>query len=40
VSRVLRQNGLPAPTFVAADQNLLAAATAEGFVVDNPLLHP
>ena len=40
VSRVLGQNGLPAPAFVAADQNLLVAATAEGFIVDNPLLHP
>jgi hypothetical protein len=25
---------------VAADDILLAAAAAEGFIVDNPLLHP
>lgn len=35
----LQQNALPAPLFVAADNILLAAAAAEGFVVDNPLLH-
>jgi hypothetical protein len=39
VRRVLQQNALPAPLFVAADDTLLAAAAAEGFVVDNPLLH-
>jgi len=27
-------------TFVSADNNLLAAAAAEGFATDNPLLHP
>lgn len=27
-------------TFVSADNNLLAAAHAEGFVTDNPLSHP
>ncbi|MBI3328299.1 MAG: type II toxin-antitoxin system VapC family toxin [Nitrospinae bacterium] len=36
----IQQNGLPAPIFVAADDILLAAATAEGFTVDNPLLYP
>jgi uncharacterized protein len=40
VRRVLQQNALPAPFFIAADDTLLAAATAEGFIVDNPLLHP
>lgn len=35
----LQQGGLPAPVFVAADSNLLAAAIAEGFITDNPLLH-
>ena len=39
VRRALQQNGLSAPSFVAADSALLAAATAEGFIVDNPLLH-
>jgi len=29
-----------AMTFVCADNRLLAAATAEGFSTDNPLLHP
>lgn len=27
-------------TFLSSDRNLLAAATAEGLLVDNPLLHP
>src|SRR5258708_4697979 len=27
-------------TFVSADKNLLAAAVAEGFVTDDPKLHP
>ncbi len=27
-------------TFVSADNNLLTAASAEGFAVDNPLTHP
>ena len=40
INRVLQQNGLPPPHFVAADETLLVAATAEGFGVDNPLLHP
>jgi predicted nucleic acid-binding protein len=32
--------GLPVPTVVSADANLNAAAGSEGFVVDNPNLHP
>ena len=40
IQRILQQQELPAALFVAADDVLLAAATAEGFVVDNPLLHP
>lgn len=40
VHSFLQQKALPAPLFVAADDTLLAAAAAEGFVVDNPLLHP
>ena len=40
VRSVLQRNALPAPLFVAADDILLTAAAAEGFVVDNPLLHP
>jgi hypothetical protein len=36
----LQPYGLPAPLFVSADDALLAAARAEGFPVDNPLLHP
>jgi predicted nucleic acid-binding protein len=40
VQRILQQQALPAPLFVAADDALLAAARAEGFVVENPLLHP
>jgi len=32
--------GLPALTFVAADDDLLAAASAEGLVTENPLAHP
>jgi hypothetical protein len=31
---------LPALTFVAADSNLIAAASAEGLSVDNPNQHP
>jgi uncharacterized protein len=27
-------------TFISADNNLLAAAAAEGFTTDNPLVHP
>lgn len=40
VRRILQQQALPAPLFVAADDALLAAAAAEGFAVDNPLLYP
>jgi predicted nucleic acid-binding protein len=32
--------GLTGPTFVSADNNLNAAAIAEGFAVDNPNHHP
>jgi uncharacterized protein len=32
--------GLPPRTFNCADQELNAAATAEGLAVDNPALHP
>jgi uncharacterized protein len=32
--------GLPSLTFICADQELNAAATAEGLAVDNPALHP
>jgi hypothetical protein len=32
--------GLPPLIFVSADNQLLTAATAEGFTVDNPNLHP
>ena len=35
----LQRSDLPDPQFVAADDPLLAAATEEGFVVDNPLRH-
>jgi len=31
--------GLPAPIFVSADENLLAAARAEGLVAENPNEH-
>jgi predicted nucleic acid-binding protein len=40
VQRILQQQGLPTPLFVAADDALLAAATAEGFAVENPLQYP
>ena len=32
--------GLPEPIFLASDNKLLDAAIAEGFTIDNPLLHP
>ncbi len=32
--------GFPSPIFVAADNDLNAAATAEGLLVDNPNAHP
>jgi hypothetical protein len=40
VQRILQQQALPALLFVAADDALLAAARTEGFIVENPLLHP
>jgi predicted nucleic acid-binding protein len=40
VRRLMQQRGLAPPLFVAADDVLLAAAAAEGFEADNPLLHP
>jgi uncharacterized protein len=36
----MHRRGMLPPLFVAADDALLAAAVAEGFVVDNPLQHP
>ena len=38
--RITQEQGLPPPSFVVADTALRAAATAEGFVVDDPLQHP
>jgi hypothetical protein len=40
VRRGMHRRGMPSPLFVAADTTLLAAARAEGFLVDNPLQHP
>mgnify|MGYP001225180747 CR=1 FL=1 len=41
ISRTAIQNaGLPAPIFLASDNKLLDAATAEGFAIDDPLRHP
>jgi predicted nucleic acid-binding protein len=40
VRHLMQQRGLSPLLFVAADDALLAAAMAEGFAVDNPLLHP
>lgn len=40
VRRGMHQRSMPPPLFVAADTTLLAAAVAEGLVVDNPLQHP
>lgn len=37
--RRLQAAGLPGPIFAASDQQLLAAARAEGFEVDDPLRH-
>jgi hypothetical protein len=39
VQATLSKKQLPLPTLVAADQDLLAAAVAEGFAVDNPNNH-
>lgn len=32
--------GLPSPTFIVADNDLVAAAQAEGLAADNPNVHP
>ena len=40
VRRGMHRRGMPPPLFVTADTTLLAAARAEGFLVDNPLQHP
>ena len=40
VRRGMHRRGMPPPLFVAADTTLLAAARAEGFLVDNQLQHP
>ena len=40
IRRIAQEQGLPPPSFVVADTALRAAATAEGFVVENPLQHP
>ena len=40
IRRIVQEQGLPPPSFVVADTALRAAATAEGFVVENPLQHP
>lgn len=37
---VLRSAGMPPPTFLAADDRLLAAARAEGLTTDDPNAHP
>jgi predicted nucleic acid-binding protein len=38
-SETVQSQNLPAPTFVAADNDLLTAATSEGLPVENPLHH-
>ena len=40
IRRIAQEQGLPPPSFVVADTALLTAATAERFVVENPLQHP
>jgi predicted nucleic acid-binding protein len=40
VQRSMHRRGMPSLLFVTADTTLLAAAQAEGFLVDNPLQHP
>jgi len=40
VEALRRARGLPAIVFVSADNNLNAAATAEGLAVDDPNAHP
>jgi hypothetical protein len=38
-NRLLSDSGLPALTFLCADDRLLDAATAEGLATDNPNCH-
>jgi hypothetical protein len=38
--RTRQAAGLPPVTFISADQELNAAATAEGLAVDDPTTHP
>lgn len=38
--RTLADAVLPQPTFLSADDSLLAIAQAEGLLIDNPNLHP
>ena len=40
LNKPLIDHGLPVMTFVAADDNLLAAARSEGLATDNPNDHP
>jgi hypothetical protein len=40
VRSVLQQKALPVPLFAAVNDTLIAAATAEGSVMDNLLLQP
>jgi predicted nucleic acid-binding protein len=40
IRRIAQEQELPPPSFVGADDALLAAATAEGFTVENPLQYP
>jgi hypothetical protein len=40
VSEALAEADLSAPTFVSADDHLLAVARTEGLHTDNPNLHP
>ncbi len=40
VNRLLTSEGAPPLTFVSADDDLLAAARAEGLSVENPNLSP
>ena len=37
---MLQNSGISAPIFLASDNKLLDAAIAEGFITDNPNLHP
>lgn len=40
LSGALAALGLPSPLFISADNDLNAAASAEGLAVDNPNIHP